>query len=333
MNWRQLLTLLIALIAVSSSAPAAAEANELRVAQQYGISYLPLMLIEQNRLIEKYAKAAGLGDIKVSWAKFAGGAQMNDAILSNSLDFAAAGVGPAITLWAKSKGEVKLVTAMNSMPIFLNTRNPKVKTLADFTDQDKIALPAVKVSIQAVTLQMAAEKIFGEGQHQRLDALTISLAHPDAQIALLSGASEITAHFSAPPFQYQQLAQPGIHTVLNSYDVLGGPATFNVIYASAQFRAENPKLYESFLKAFAEATATINRDKPAAAAFYLKVSKDKDSVDNILKILNDPQIVYTQTPQNITKYSDFLFRIGSIKQKAATWQDLFFPEIHHLPGS
>jgi NitT/TauT family transport system substrate-binding protein len=333
MNWRQLLTLLIALIAVSSSAPAAAEANELRVAQQYGISYLPLMLIEQNRLIEKYAKAAGLGDIKVSWAKFAGGAQMNDAILSNSLDFAAAGVGPAITLWAKSKGEVKLVTAMNSMPLLLNTRNPKVKTIADFTDQDKIALPAVKVSIQAVTLQMAAEKIFGEGQHHRLDALTVSLAHPDAQIALLSGAGEITAHFSAPPFQYQQLAQPGIHTVLNSYDVLGGPATFNVIYASAQFRTENPKLYESFLKAFAEATATINRDKPAAAAFYLKVSKDKDSVDNILKLLNDPQIVYTQTPQNITKYSDFLFRIGSIKQKAATWQDLFFPEIHHLPGS
>ena len=333
MNWRQLLTLLIALIAVSSSAPAAAEANELRVAQQYGISYLPLMWIEQNQLIEKHAKAAGLGDIKVSWAKFAGGAQMNDAILSNSLDFAAAGVGPAITLWAKSKGQVKLVTAMNSMPLLLNTRNPKVKTIADFGDQDKIALPAVKVSIQAVTLQMAAEKIFGEGQHQRLDALTVSLAHPDAQIALLSGAGEITAHFSAPPFQYQQLAQPGIHTVLNSYDVLGGPATFNVIYASAQFRAENPKLYESFLKAFAEATATINRDKPAAAAFYLKVSKDKDSVDNILKILNDPQIVYTQTPQNITKYSDFLFRIGSIKQKAATWQDLFFPEIHHLPGS
>lgn len=333
MNWRPLLTLLIALIAVSSSAPAAAEANELRVAQQYGISYLPLMWIEQNQLIEKHAKAAGLGDIKVSWAKFAGGAQMNDAILSNSLDFAAAGVGPAITLWAKSKGAVKLVTAMNSMPLLLNTRNPKVKTLADFSDQDKIALPAVKVSIQAVTLQMAAEKIFGEGQHHRLDALTVSLAHPDAQIALLSGAGEITAHFSAPPFQYQQLAQPGIHTVLNSYDVLGGPATFNVIYASAQFRAENPKLYESFLKAFAEATAIINRDKPAAAAFYLKVSKDKDSVENILKILNDPQIVYTQTPQNITKYSDFLFRIGSIPQKAATWQDLFFPEIHALPGS
>ena len=58
-----------------------------------------------------------------------------------------------------------------------------------------------------------------------LDALTVSLSHPDAQVALLSGASEITAHFSSPPFQYQQLEKPGIRTVLSSYDVLGGPAT------------------------------------------------------------------------------------------------------------
>lgn len=333
MKWQQIMIGVIASVAVCIAAPAAAEANQLRIAQQFGVSYLPLLLIEHNKLVEKHAKAAGLGDIQVSWAKFAGGAQMNDAILSGSLDFASAGVAPAITLWAKSKGEVKLVTAMNSMPILLNTRNPKVKTIADFTDQDKIALPAVKVSIQAVTLQMAAEKLFGEGKHTQLDALTVTLAHPDAQIALLSGASEITAHFSAPPFQYQQLEKPGIHTVLSSYEVLGGPATFNVVYASAKFRAENPKLYQSFLKAFEEATAIINRDKRAAAEFYLKVSKDKDSVENILKILNDPQIVFTQTPQNITQYSDFLFRIGSIKQKPETWKDLFFPEIHHLPGS
>jgi NitT/TauT family transport system substrate-binding protein len=333
MKWQQLIIAVIASVAVCSAAPAAAEANQLRIAQQFGVSYLPLLLIEHHKLVEKHAKAAGLGDIQVSWAKFAGGAQMNDAILSNSLDFASAGVAPAITLWAKSKGEVKLVTAMNSMPILLNSRNPKVKTIADFTEQDKIALPAVKVSIQAVTLQMAAEKVFGAGKHTQLDALTVTLAHPDAQIALLSGSSEINAHFSAPPFQYQQLEKPGIHTVLSSYDVLGGPATFNVVYASAKFRAENPKLYQSFLKAFEEATAIINRDKRAAAEFYLKVSKDKDSVENILKILNDPQIAFTQTPQNITQYSDFLFRIGSIKQKPDTWKDLFFPEIHQLPGS
>ncbi len=336
MQFKTTIRLLAALAVAGTALGAQAETAEVRVAQQYGISYLPLMLMEQNKLIEKHAKAKGLGDIKVSWSKFAGGNVMNDALLSGSLDLASAGVAPAITLWAKTRGtpsEVKLVTAMNSMPIYLNTRNPAVKTIKDFTEKDKIALPAAKVSIQAVTLQMAAEKIFGEGNHNRLDALTVSLAHPDGQAALLSGSSEITGHFSAPPFQYQQLEKPGIRTVLNSYDVLGGPATFNVVYGTAKFRESNPKTYQAFLDAFAEATAIINKDKKAAAEFYLQVSKDKDTVKDILAMLNDPQIEYTQTPKNITKYADFLYKIGSVKQKPATWKDLFFPEIHPLPGS
>ena len=310
-----------------------AEANELRVAQQYGISYLPMLIIENDKLIEKHAKAAGLGDLKVTWAKFAGANVMNDALLSGSLDIASAGVPPAVTLWAKTKGEVKLVAAMNSMPNLLNTRNPNVKSIRDFTDKDKIAVPAVKVGFQPVLLQMAAEKEFGEGQQFKLDPLTVSLSHPDGYAALSSGGSEITAHFAAPPFAQQELEKPGIHTVLNSYDVLGGPATFNVMYATKKFHDANPKLYGAFIKAYEEATALINKDKRAAAQTYLTLSKDKDSVEDIYKILKDPQVIFTLAPQNVTKFSDFLFKIGSIKQKPTTWKDLFFPEIHHLQGS
>jgi NitT/TauT family transport system substrate-binding protein len=314
--------------------PLHAELAEIKVAQQYGISYLPLMLMEEQKLIEKHAKAAGV-DVKVGWAKFAGGNVMNDALLSNSLQFASGGVGPLVTLWARTRGnlDVKAVSAINSMPLYLNTRNPSVKTIKDFTEKDKIALPAVKVSIQAVTLQMAAEKAFGEGQQGKLDALTVSLSHPDAQVALLSGASEITAHFGSPPFQYQQLEKPGIHTVLNSYDVLGGPATFNVVWTTSKFRSENPKLYDAFVKALDEATAIINKDKKAAAEAYLRISKDKDTVADILAMLNDPAIVYTTTPQNVMKYVDFMNKIGSIKVKPDSWKDLFFPNIHGAAGS
>ena len=269
---RGALVAVVALLAL----PLHAELAEIKVAQQYGISYLPLMLMEEQKLIEKHAKAAGV-DVKVGWAKFAGGNVMNDALLSSSLQFASGGVGPLVTLWARTRGnlDVKAVSAINSMPLYLNTRNPNVKTIKDFTEKDKIALPAVKVSIQAVTLQMAAEKAFGEGQQGKLDALTVSLSHPDAQVALLSGASEITAHFSSPPFQYQQLEKPGIHTVLSSYDVLGGPATFNVVWTTSKFRGENPKLYDAFVKALDEATAIINKDKKAAAEAYLRISKDR----------------------------------------------------------
>ena len=331
MHW---VALLAAGLSAFASGLARAELAEIKVAQQYGIGYLPLMVMEDRKLIEKHAKAAGL-DVKVGWAKFAGGNVMNDALLSNSLQFASGGVGPLVTLWARTKGnlDVKAVAAINSMPLYLNTRNPAVKTIRDFTEKDKIALPAAKVSIQAITLQMAAEKAFGEGQQNRLDALTVSMSHPDAQTALLSGASEITAHFSSPPFQYQQLEKPGIHTVLNSYDVLGGPATFNLVWTTSKFRTENPKLYDAFVKALDEAVAAINADKRGAAETYLRLSKDKDTVEDILKLMQDPSIRFTTAPENIMKYVNFMLKTGSIKVKPDSWKDLFFPNVHDLQGS
>ena len=313
---------------------ARAEVSEIKVAQQYGIGYLPLMIMEDQKLIEKYAKVNGV-DVSVGWAKFAGGNVMNDALLSNSLQFASGGVGPLVTLWARTRGnlDVKAISAINSMPLYLNTRNPAVKSLKDFTDKDKIALPAVKVSIQAVTLQMAAEKAFGEGQQNKLDPLTVSMSHPDAQLALLSGQSEITAHFGSPPFQYQQLKNPAIHTVLSSYDVLGGPATFNVVWTTSKFRSENPRLYDAFVKALDEATALINKDRHWAAETYLRLSKDKAPLRDIENMLNDPAIVFTTTPQNVMKYVDFMLKIGSIKTRPDSWKDLFFPNAHNLAGS
>jgi NitT/TauT family transport system substrate-binding protein len=314
--------------------PARAEMAEIAVAQQYGISYLPLMLMEEKRLIEKHAKAAGI-DVKVGWAKFAGGNVMNDALLSGSLQFASGGVGPLITLWARTRGnlDVRGVGALNSMPLYLVTRNPNVKTISDFRDSDRIALPAVKVSVQAVLLQMAAEQTFGAGQQNRLDPLTVTMSHPDAMQALLSGQSEIDAHFGSPPFQYQEVARGGIHVVLNSYDVLGGPATFNVVWTTAKFKSENPKLYDALVKALDEAIAEINRDKRAAAEAYLRISKDKDTTDNILRMLNDPTIVYTTTPQNMMKFAEFMQKTGVIKVKPESWRDFFFPNVHTLPGS
>src|SRR5438046_8728044 len=117
----------VALVLVACAAlaaiPARAEMAEIAVAQQYGISYLPLMLMEEKKLIEKHAKAAGV-DVKVGWAKFAGGNVMNDALLSGNLRFASGGVGPLLTLWARTRSNlgVRGVGALHSMPRHLHTR-------------------------------------------------------------------------------------------------------------------------------------------------------------------------------------------------------------------
>jgi len=329
------LTLTAAVLSWAIVPAAHAEMSDIHVSRQYGISYLPLMIMEDQKLIAKHAKAEGI-EVTVDWSTFASGAVMNDALLSGNLQFASGGVGPFTTLWAKTRGnlDVKAVGAINSMPLFLVTNNPKVKTVKDFTDQDKIALPAVKVSIQAVTLQMAAEKAFGPGQQYKLDPLTVSMSHPDAETALLSRKSEVTAHLGSPPFQYQELKEPGMHKVFSSYDVLGGPATFNVVWTTTKFHDENPKVYAAFVAALDDATAQINRDKRAAAQTYLRISKDKrDSLDDILKMLNDPEIKYTTTPNNTMKYVDFMYKIGSIKAKPDSWKDMYFPNAHKLPGS
>ena len=322
-------------IVVVVGGTARAEISELQIAQQYGINYLQLTVMQETGLIEKHAKAAGRGDLKVNWVTVSSGAAMNDLLIGGRLHVASGGVGPIITLWAKTKGslDVKAIASLNSMPVVLNTRNPAVRSVEDFTDNDKIALPAIKVSIQAVTLQMAAAKAFGDANYTQLDRLTVSMSHPDGMTALVSGAAGVTGHFTGPPFSQFELQHPGIRTVVRSYDLLGGKTTSTLVWGASKFREENPKTYAVFVAALKEATEIINADKRAAAALYLRATKSKESVDDIYAILMDPDIEYTMVPANVMKYADFMHKTGAIKVKPASWTDMFFPEIHGFPGN
>jgi hypothetical protein len=138
---------------------ASAQTRTVRLAKQFGIGYLPLTIMEERKLLEAQGTRLGL-DLRTEWVQFTGGTPMNEALVSGNLDFASGGVGPLLTIWARTQTNlgVKGVAALNSMPLFLNSINPSVKTIADFTEKDRIALPAVRTSIQAVTLQMAAER-------------------------------------------------------------------------------------------------------------------------------------------------------------------------------
>jgi len=312
---------------------AQAEVKEVRLSKQYGLSYLPLIVMEEYKLIEKHAKKSGLGGLKVTWATFGSGAVMNDALLSGSVDYASGGVAPLLTIWDKTKGGVKGVSALDCIPIYLNSNNPAVHSIKDLTDKDRIALPAVKVSIQAVTLQMAAAKLYGEKNYGKLDRLTVSMKHPDALVALLSGKSEVTGHLGSPPFMFQELKDPKIHTILNSFDVLGGPHTFDMVWASKSFYDANPKTYAAVFAALEEAIGIINKDKHAAAELYIKASKSKEPVSEVYGYLTKQPVSYTTTPLNITKYSDFMFQTGSLKNRPKDWKDLFFPNVHGKKGS
>lgn len=313
---------------------AAAESREIRVAQQFGVNYVPLLVMKKYKLIEARAQKAGLGAVSVTWTQFGSGTAMNDALLAGNLDFASGGVGPLVKIWDKSKGQfdVKGVASLGSMPLYLSTTNPKVKTIKDFTNSDKIALPAVRSSIQAVVLQMAAAQAFGNAQFNKLDGLTVSMKHPDAMAALLSRTTEITAHFANSPFQEHELQTPGVHKVLSSYDVLG-PSTLNSVYTTAKFHDDNPKTYRAVLAALREAIDIINRDKTAAARTYVEEERSKLSPEFVANILSNPEFVVTSTPQGIMKYANFMHSVKAIGHKPSSWKDIYFPEIHGEPGS
>jgi NitT/TauT family transport system substrate-binding protein len=310
------------------SAPAFAETTTLRAAKQFGLGYIQYMIMEDQKLVEKHAKAVGLGDVAVEWNTFRSSDVMNDALISGSVDFVSLGVPGMMTIWDRTKGQmdVKGVAGLNTLPIALMVRDDSIKSLKDYTEKHRIAMPAVKVSNQAILLQMAAEKEFGAGQHSRLDTLTLTMSHPDATIAMISGNQEVTSNFSSVPFQQRQAKVPGVRRLMTSTDILGGPFTFNLVATTSKFRSDNPKLYKAFLDALNEATAIVNKDKQFAAETYLRVSKEKTPVEDILALLNDPENRFTTQVSAVEPMIQFMARTGSFKNKPASAKELLFPE-------
>ena len=322
----------IGFLCLLGALPAAAQT--VRIAQQFGIGYLPLLVIRDRALLEQEGRARGL-TLHAEWIVLSSGAAMNDALLSGNLDIAAGGTGPALTLWAKTRTKlrVKGVAALNAMPLWLTTTNPNVHSIRDFTEQDRIALPAVKVSGQAVTLQMAARQAFGVGQEGRLDHLTISMSHPDGMAAMLMGHSPISAHFTSAPFQYQEASAPGVHVVLNSYDVLGGAHTFNLMWATSAYRDANPKAMAAFLSALERAMVLIRSDPADAAAIWLRAEKSSMSLEQAAAMISRPENEWTTAPRKMVAYGQFMHEIGAIPVAPERWQDVFFPELVAADGS
>src|ERR1041385_6283967 len=299
--------LLGAALVLSWSGSAAAQ--EVRIARQFSMGYLQFNVMEHEKLVEKHAAALGLKDVNIAWTTFNGPDAMNNALISDSIDIVAGGVPGLVTLWARTKGtanEVKGISALSSQPCLMNTREERIKSIADLKDSDRIAVPAVKVSVQAVALQMAAAKMYGQANYGKLDPLTVSMSPPDATIALLSGSSEITCVFSVPPFQQQQLDKPGIHTVLNSFDIMDGPHTFTVAWTSTRFHDKNPVLYKALIAALKEATEIVDKDRKKAAGYWIEDVKSKLPLDKVTAVISGPQVHWTMAPLNTMKFATFM---------------------------
>ena len=316
------------------AAGARAEVSEITITRGDGVGFLPLNLMEKHKLVEKHAEQAGV-KLTVKWVNISGSGVVNDSLLSGSAHFISGGPPGMLTLWDRAKGkiDVRSIGAISAQPMYLNTKAAHLKTLDDVTEADKIAVTGVKISIPSIIMQMYARKKYGSDQTYRFDPFTVAFKHPDGVAALLSGRAGVTAHYTSPPFHQRERKDPAVRTIMTSNDVMGGSTTFAIMVATEKFQKENPKIVLAVANGLDEAHAMIGRDKRAAAAVLLEKLGQGWTLDDVVAVLEDPDIKFTLTPQNVKTYADFMTDVGSIKNRLGSWKDLFFEHVHKLPGS
>ncbi len=328
------LALFLSLVCSTVSATAADDGN-VRIIGAYGLQFLLNYVVVENKLIEKHANALGISDPKVTLNLVSNGGAINDALISSSADIG--GVpGPALVLlWGKTKGRqaIRGVLPYAEIPPILLTIDPHIKTLADFTETDRIAMPTVKISSYAIMLQMAAIQQFGWEQRFKFDPMSVQLGFSETVSSLLSGGTEVKSAVVVAPFNAVLLESGKARQILSLDDILGNHGTLTVLAASERFHSEKPKTYAAVKAAYEDAIQFINDNPKEAARIFVKWEPNKQGPDWIQKVLTDDKLVrYTRDPHRFGKLSEFLRQIGTIKSQPTSWKELFFDQGDGLNG-
>jgi NitT/TauT family transport system substrate-binding protein len=314
---------------------AQARGAEVRVVGSFGLCYLPMNVALDQKLIEKYAAKAGIPDVQVSFRNLASGPDINDALLSGSADVSMAGVSVMLNLMDKSgtRNPVKGMMAMCDSPIYFNTVDPRIKSIRDFQQTDRIAMAGGRGTQHSLVFEMATEQAFGWDERHRFGDLAVTMSHPDGVTALITGGSVIKTHVTTVPFIQMELKSPNVRTILNSYDVAGGRHTLVTAYAAEKWRKENPKLFQATFDALSEAMQIINADKRAAAESFVRLVPTNLSFDEVHKILLDENMMfYSPTPRKVMVWADYMFKTGLLKNKLPSWKDAFFDSVQGTNG-
>jgi NitT/TauT family transport system substrate-binding protein len=326
--------LALAAALTTAASTAHAEMHEIVFARLGSFAMLPLIVMENEHLVEQQAKKLGIDDLKVSYVQFISGLEVNNALASGRAQFGASSIAPFLTLWDRAQDNLKIsaVSALDTAPMFLVSRNPNIKKVTDFTDADRINVLTPGSAGQAIVFEMAVAQAYGIKNYARLDRLTVGLPPSEATAAIISGSGTITADFTGLPMSYLELDAPGVHKVLGSNDVLGGEATNALLYTTAAFHAENPKLMAAVNAALDEAMTLIAQDRQKAGEAYLRITGMRYA-KQVGRMVADPLINFRRDPHKLMAYANFMHETGKLKTAPPDWTGFFFPEeAAHLHG-
>lgn len=329
---RKFMGAVLAAALLAAPAAARAEANELRLGIQFGLIYLPITIAAEQGLIEKNAKALGIKDLKVTLNRFSGSTAVIDAVMSGNIQLGAYGLPGLLIAWDKTQGhqDVRGLGAIGITAFVVVTNKDNIKSLKDFTDQNRIALPATN-SPQAIILKMAAAKLYGPDHYTHFDTMMVALPHPDAANALLSG--QIDGYVSTPPFQQMVLRDKRIHAVARSRDFTGGQdATGVILGGNKKFSDDNPKLAQATYLGLEDAMAFIHTHTEQAADIYIASEKSKLPKADVETMLTDGSTTFDIRPHGLKQFADFMLKVGMLRKAPKDWKDTFFPVAYPKGG-
>ncbi len=292
----------------------------LTIAYQPGIGYAQLLIMRQEKWIETDFPAT-----TVTWRVLTSGDVIRDQIIAGQVQIGAGGTGPFLVGWAKGV-DYRLIAGMNEMDLWLNAKDPNLKSLKDFKPGMKIAMPALD-AIQAVALKKGAEKELGDPK--KLDSLLVSMAHPEGLQNLLSG--QINGHFTSPPFQFQEVDQ-GAHTVYHSKDAFG-VTTFNAVYTTRKFYDDYPAFGQKFYDYVKRATDLIHNDPDRAAGIIAAADNRPGDAAKYKGWITHEGIAYTLKPSGFLVQAEFMKQIGLIPKIPPNMKEIELPPLQPLGGS
>ena len=293
--------------------------SKLTIAYQPGLGYAPLILMKQQRTIEKQFPGT-----QVEWKVLASGTPITNGVISGDIQIGAVGVGPMLVGWARGV-DWKVIAPLNDGDLWLMAKNPDIKTIADLRGK-RIATPT-NTSIQAVTLRKMAEAKLGSSK--ALDSGLLAMDHPDGMQALLTG--QIDAHFTSPPFQFQERAR-GAHIVARSYNYFGAH-TFLVTVMTQKFYGEYPQFARAFYRNVANMQKLIKANPDRVAKILSADAGGLPTNRQFKQWLVNPALNWTTRPRGLMRTANFMRRTDQIGKMPGSWKELVFPPVYPTKGS
>ena len=327
---------LIALLLFCASATPAFAQQEVKIGIGFGLAFLPVYVCEDLKLIEKHAKEAHL-DVKASFPRFMGAAQLHDAVASGAVNVGPFGTAPLLAAWQTAKdtpAQIFAVSGLTSLPLVLLSNQPNEQSISDIAPADRIAVPTL-TSPQMYLLELQAEKTLG--QYDKLNGQVVALAHADAIAGLVAGSGQsavpVTAYFSSPPFTQLALRDAGVHVLLKSSDVMGGKSSFLILGATKAYIDAHPQMPEVIDRAMDEAARIIHDDPRRAAQIYL-THEPSDSLNAAATeaVIREIRDEFGSAIYGVQTIADFMGRHGELKSPPKSWKDIVAPALLNSPS-